>query len=207
MDLPPAVAQRLAALLGVQPGQVQAAPTTAQDVADALALAPSSLPSASYSNRPPTNIGTSQVQDGAITPAKMSAAARLNRWCGSWLFATTSTTTYYLAPGASTPGNATPGNTETVCRASMSAAITLKRLRVKATGALTAANSLVITVRKNGVATALTITLDSASVAGTVYSSVADVAIAADDEVSIEVSATGASGTNKFFGYVIDYEV
>lgn len=158
------------------------------DVQEALDLSPV-VPVAQFGNR------------------AQSTDARRRRFCGAWAFLTTAGASYYLAPGGSTPGNATPGSTEAAARCVQPVAGTLKGFYVRPSGALTAANSLTITVRKNGIATALTVLLDSTSVSGTVQSLVQDVAFAANDELSIEVVAVGGSGSNKLFSYTLEYVI
>lgn len=148
------------------------------------------------------------IPSNSVTPTQQTTAGRRKRSGFGSSYVPASGVSTYLPGTGGVQSNAASGQltAEAATRNPWKLAATLKGLYVRASGALTAGNTVVITIRINGVATALTVTLDVNSVAGTVYTSVSDVAVAADDQVTFEMTYAGASGSNKSFAATLEYE-
>lgn len=85
-------------------------------------------------------------------------------------------------------------------------AMVLKRLRVRIAGPTAASNSVLLTVRVDGVDTALTVTWDDGTGAGAqTLSATADVAVAAGSRVSVSCVKTGANGANTQYTAQLEY--
>ena len=99
--------------------------------------------------------------------------------------------TYYAVPGAVITTQASSFNME------ITAACTISNLRFTTSSAQPASGSLVVTVNKNNVNTALTVTIAANAAPGTAADTTHSVSFSAGDLVIIEIknNATGASAT------------
>lgn len=152
--------------------------------------------------------GRAKMADGFVTAAKIAAAAMKRYWTGVIAAGALGASTTYMAPGFSLHGGATsPTSTAANAQVPIPNAMTLKGFHVRTGDAVpAAANSMRLCVQVNGVDTALDVTVDNASAATTTYSDVADVAVAANDRLSIKMVLVGGSGTGKTLMYNLEWE-
>lgn len=134
------------------------------------------------------NVGTAPLTKGiekryaAPTPKQMILGNALNTTVPA-------SSTYYIIPGSTEAPNVASFNT------AITEACTISKLRFSTTSAQPASGSLVITVQKNAVDTAITATVAAGAAAGSVTDLVNSVSFTSGDLLIIKVvnNATAAS--------------
>lgn len=134
-------------------------------------------------------VQTSELDDAAVTRAKLAAAADVGAWMGGATTVPVSATEYAHPNGASS------GAVSMARRMMIPRAGQFRNLRIAINAATPVGETVVVTVRVDDVNTALTATIPASSAAGTEISDLVNVvAVAAGAYVSIEVvsALTGA---------------
>lgn len=126
--------------------------------------------------------GIVSIAPGGVSATELAAGARPTRQDGGTYGVTTASVTRYY----SLNGGASLKSSEDSAKSGVAAAETLTRFAVVVLVAIPT-NNVTVTVRKNGGATAATVTVPGLSAVGTVVAFVGSISFAQDDVKDVEV--------------------